>query len=305
MRLSEMYYAIKHVLIGWVEPTFQEQKQKNGAPSLYSCENMRYICGLLDSVRFLPEVKECLLDLKKHSTAMVEGKTHYLENADCTKIRSTLNKLRSRLSAMRSMCETLGLGNESEGFDVKLPPDITLGDAAQCMADLDTVFSQCPILPEGTQIQFRGVDIGSTWLTFVVGGTLAVAVARVIAELVDTVIAVRSHQLAYKQEDEHLRTLKLSNDVLESVTLAHKAALDKMKDTAIEELSAKYEVTENEERERLRMSIDRLGKWIDRGMEIYANINAPEETKLLFPPIERQSLPQETIKALNETSESE
>lgn len=305
MRLSEMYYTIRDALDHWIEPTFQEERQKNGAPLLYICNNMRRIFNLLTPIKWLPEVEQCLYELEKVSPAMVNGKLHYLNSNDCNKILTPLATLHLKLDAMRSMCETLGMNSDSDGFDVKLPPNITLSDAAQCIADLDMVFSQCPIFPNDNQIRFSGVDIGSTWLTFVVVGATIAATLRAVAELADKVIILRSHQLSYKQEQEHLRSIELSNDILESLVSAHKAALDKMTATAVQELSAEYGVTENEDRERLRMSLDRLGKWIDRGMEIHASIGAPKETKLLFPSIERQSLPQEIIKALGEANKDE
>lgn len=306
MRLSEMYYTIKNTLNHWVEPSFREEDQKGSLPSLYMCNNMRGVFDSLLPVVFLPEVEECLSEISKTLPSNIaDGKPHYFSHGECNKVRSAISRLHFELSAMCSMCETLGMDEDSEGFDVKLPPNISLGDAAQCLTDMDIVFSQCPIFPDDGQIKFSGVDIGSTWLTFVVIGAGIAGTLRVVAELVDKAIALRSHRLAYRQEEEHLRSIQLSNDIIESIIAAHKAALDKMVGDTIQELSDSHNVTENEDKERLRLSLDRLGKWIDRGMEIHAGINAPTETKLLFPPIEKQSLPQEIIKALGEAEKEE
>lgn len=305
MRLSETYYIVKNALDHWIEPNFQELKQRGGMPSLYGCAEMIDIFKLLEPIRFLPDVDECLYIIESISPSLAERKTLYMDSDARNKIVSSLNMLNIKLEAMRSMCETLGIERDSDGFDIKLPPNIELADAAQCMEDLDILFSKCHIFPDDTQIKFSGVDIGSVWMTFVVIGAGAVATIRIIAELVDKAIAIRSHALAYKQEEEKFRTLKLENDVLEHVIHAHSVALKKITEDIVEELSEYNGVTEHEDQERIRMSVERLEKWIGRGMEIHASINAPKETKLLFPPIERQSLPQEIIKALADTGKDE
>lgn len=305
MRLSEMHYRIGNVLDNWIKPVIQEKTEPGNGSPFDTCENAVAICNLLTPIQYLPEVKECLRQLRDVSLDMVNGNPHYLDFSDCNRIIGSVDRLHGKLTAMYNMCEMLGMNREAEGFDVKLPPNITLRDAAQCMEDLDLVFSQCPAFPSDNQIKFSGVDIGSTWLTFIIAGAGIAAILRTVAELVDKAIAIRYHQMKCREEQERLRSLQLSNDMIEPVVAAHKAALEKMTADAVQELSAKHGVTENEEQERLRVSLDRLVKWMNRGMEIHAGINAPEETKLLFPPIERQSLPQEIIKALGEAKQDE
>ena len=61
-------------------------------------------------------------------------------------------------------------------------------------------------------------------------------------------------------------------------------------DKAGKELATEYNISDPEDIERLKNSIHLLSEWMGRGMEIYAAVESPSETKAVFPSIEKQSL---------------
>lgn len=72
-----------------------------------------------------------------------------------------------------------------------------------------------------------------------------------------------------------------------------------------EELAQGKNITSPEDIERIRMSLDVLMDWSQRGMEIYAAIDSPEEIKAAFPSLETQALPNILTKELEPHKEEE
>lgn len=68
----------------------------------------------------------------------------------------------------------------------------------------------------------------------------------------------------------------------------------------VEELEKEIEPLANgEEKGKAEKSIEKLGKWMDRGMQIYSAIDAPKEAKNIFPEqSEMINLPDDLIKLL-------
>lgn len=75
-----------------------------------------------------------------------------------------------------------------------------------------------------------------------------------------------------KQQEEQLRTIKISNEILESVVSAHNVVLRKMADDATRELSTQSRRKSEDEQEEVDIYMDRLFNWIDIGLKICSNI---------------------------------
>lgn len=300
MRLNEMYYLVWDTIDRWFEPKFDEIRRAPKVDANY-CDNLTSFVELLSPLGILPSVKGGLDTICGLSQDVYTGKRVFLSSSDVSTVKKTVTKIYQSLLAMKEMCETLGVEPRKEGFDVKLPPDITLQDLSKLTKDINTVFSQCPLLRDGDGIiQLNGVDVGSKWLVFTVVGAGFAGILSKLADLVDKVVVIRSHWLTCKEQEERVRILKLSTDILESTVSTNIAIMDKFKENAIEELSEKYGVTDHEERGRLKHSLDILSEWSNKGMEIYAAIGAPAEVKAVFPTVEKQALPAEAIKMLGE-----
>lgn len=195
----------------------------------------------------------------------------------------------------------LGVESNSQGFDVKLPPNFTLTETVQCMKDLDKILSQCPLFPDDEQIQLKGLNLGSSWLIFsIIGGTPRTI--KAIADLVDSAIIIRSHYLTCKQQEKNARTFRLSNDLIESLSKVHNAMLNSTLETVTKNLSDSYNIENPEDSERLKLSLKMLSDLMSPGMEIYAGINTPAETKALFPPVATQKLATNATGLLSEKS---
>lgn len=227
-----------------------------------------------------------------------------------SQIESVNKDIRQMLSILQDLKDTYGevnCENDTVGFDVKLPPNISFGDFAKCVKDLDTAFSQCPTLKSDMEnIQFSGVDVGSTWLAFTIIGVTATVsyILKNLADIIDKIVVIRSHIITCKQQQEAAKKAGIANDYLTTLIDFNKTFQEKLEENAVNELCESSNVTDPEERQRFRHSFNLLSEWMEKGMQIYASIDSSEDIKTLFPTVEAQSLPEKVIKLLEEVNES-
>lgn len=299
MRLREMYFLIKQALDKGIEPKIDVLESE------YDWSNPRELYDILSPLRMIPCVDHVITEVNKMVAATIPEKRYILDAKRKNFVIHLYNDLSIQMKGMLSMCEVIGLESDTLGFDVKLPPDITLAEAAHCMSELDKIFSQCPLFQNEEPVKFKGVDIGSVWLSFTVAGVAALTVLGMVAELVDKAVIIRSHWLTCKQMEKDYRRCELANEQIESLLSIQKTAHDAIIKREATELAEKHEVIDPEDRERLKFTLERLSVLMENGLEIYANISAPHEVKAVFPPVSQQKLPYDVLKQLEEKSSSD
>ena len=162
--------------------------------------------------------------------------------------------------------------DEDYGFDIKMPEFDDLGEFSKCMEDLDFVMKQCPYLNDKDgQIKYGSIDVGSTWLTFIIVGVGATTVMTNLAKIVDIAIKIKSHITTVKMQEEALRSVEIRDEIAAEVLDAYKKANRILTQNSVAEL------------ERAGKTLEKLGYWMDKGMQIYSSIDAPVEIKDVFP----------------------
>ena len=112
------------------------------------------------------------------------------------------------------------------------------------------------------------------------------------------------YEAIIKEQEEKIRSLRLSNDVYEKSVEINKTISDGLMEQVCSDLVQQHNVSDPEDRLRLKNSLQLLSDWMIKGMEIHPSILAPEETKSVFPPVEKQSLPDALIALLTDGSNS-
>ena len=300
MRLQEVFYICKKVHTVWPEPIFEERKASANT-SYQVLKNTDEIVAVLSELEVISSLSGTIADIRKISVylGVLPGQASFDGGMKNTFLKQ-YSLLKTQVLTIVELFESMNYAQTSEGFDVKLPPQITLAELSRCTKDLDTIFSGCPFLAkaEGT-IAFSAVDVGSVWLSFVIGGVAVAGILKMIADIVDKALRIRSHYLTTKEQEERVRSLNLGNEVLEQQKEINETVAKKLLDQVTNELAKDYDISEPEEIGRIKHSVDLLSQWMSKGMEIYAAIQAAPEVKAVFSPIEQQTLPMETIKLLN------
>ena len=175
--------------------------------------------------------------------------------------------------------------DEDYGFDIKMPEFDDLGEFSKCMEDLDFVMKQCPYLNDKDgQIKYGSIDVGSTWLTFIIVGVGATTIMTNLAKIVDIAIKIKSHITTVKMQEEALRSVEIRDEIAAEVLDAYKKANRILTQNSVVELEQELgELKDGEEKDKAGKALEKLGYWMDKGMQIYSSIDAPVEIKDVFP----------------------
>ena len=175
--------------------------------------------------------------------------------------------------------------DEDYGFDIKMPEFDDLGEFSKCMEDLDFVMKQCPYLNDKDgQIKYGSIDVGSTWLKFIIVVVGATTVMTNLAKIVDIAIKIKSHITTVKMQEEALRSVEIRDEIAAEVLDAYKKANRILTQNSVAELERELgELKDGEEKDKAGKTLEKLGYWMDKGMQIYSSIDAPVEIKDVFP----------------------
>lgn len=214
-------------------------------------------------------------------------------NEEWKKIISAKNELLKIMNTvMLIFGETGQMTEERMGLDIKLPKYNDFSEFAEYIRELDFIFTKCPFVQDKEErITFENVDIGSTWLTFFLVGTGTVVGGSIllnnIVAFIDKCIILRSHYLSYQKQKNDLEIEKRNEDEKQTILSYISLTYTKEVDSVIKELETVtgHEVVDADEQHRIRLSMEKMGFLIDKGLQIYSSIDSPAEVKVLFEPL--------------------
>lgn len=176
------------------------------------------------------------------------------------------------------------------------------------LKDLNFIFSQCPFLQcDGEVIKFGSVDVGSNWLKLTITAASISVILTNTASLLDKALALRSHYITIQQQEEMLRSMQIKNELAEEQVRTFKQLKDAGMEIVIQRLEKDHGIQlDPEERDKTERILDKLILFLDKGGEIYASLDAPEDIQLLFPEIQGDlELPENIIKYLEDKEASQ
>lgn len=142
MRLHEMHYLIRNTIDNWVVPDISERIANNQESPSYLCYNSQEILAILEPLRIIPSISTLVDKVYSCSEEFTTKKKVCLTSHGKEDLIFLMNQIYSNLSALLDMCKTLNLKQNSTGFDIKLPPNITLSELSECTNNLNNVFTQ-------------------------------------------------------------------------------------------------------------------------------------------------------------------
>lgn len=305
MRLQEIYSICNSTSDNW--PTLSYEEIRSGGNTYYKVQNPDGIRDILSGLDAVESFADGIAAVRNTAAGfMLSSGDITVDQRSKNILSAEYQHLKNKVTTVVELFDSLDYRQDADGFDIKLPSDMSLSDLSKCARDLDIIFSTCPLFANDTgAITFSAVDVGSVWLSFIIGGAAVAVTLKVIAELVDKALVIRSHYLTTKEQEERIRSLSLGNEIYANAVEINKTVSKGLLDQVSAELAEKHDVNDPEDKLRLRNSLQLLSDWMSKGMEIYPSILAPSETKAVFPPIEKQSLPQSVMALLTDGSASE
>ena len=304
MRFQEIYNICKKADAMWQPLTFEEVK--SGINTYYKVQNPDSIRATLAQLDAIEAFAVNLAAIRNISTALILAVGDIIvDHRGRNELSAEYIRLRNKVTTINELFDSVQYRQDGDGFDIKLPPNMSLSELSKCAKDMDILFSTCPLFSNNSvSIIFSAVDVGSVWLSFVIGGAVVAVTLRILAELVDKALIIRSHYFTTQEQEEKIRALKLGNDLLDNAVEINKTISKGLLEQVCTDLAEEHGVTDPEDKLRLKNSLQLLSEWMCKGMEIHPSVLAQEEIKAVFPPIEKQTLPQSMIALLTDGSNS-
>lgn len=308
MRLYSMYVLCKSN-IGFIK-NVKGQGMTTNSGTFVRVNNWLSCIEALDKLANIPGLKESTTKFYESVPVILRGRDVFdLDSANYTGLDLAKKELLSSIGTIISMYEQMGLPqNTGLGFDIKLPQFVSIKDFSNCIKDLEFIVNQCPFLSvPDSEIKFKSADVGSFWITFLVAGTATSQMLLNLSKLVDAAVKIQSHVVTVKQQEEQLRSMELKNELTSELIGTFKKVNKSLVDKTVHELESDLgTLKDGEEVDKAGRSIEKLADWMNKGLQIYSAIDAPEEIKDLFPPQEEQQLlNDDIIKLLEQKGNSE
>lgn len=284
MRLYNIYYLCKQCEDRISGLTFTTVKI-NQEYLINDWENYK---EALFVMRQVPSLKEYVDDFYETIPVFVREKEKpHVDHNTYSHLNTKKNTILNKVQTIISLYESMELGEARNGIDVKIPECDSLAEYIKYLKEIDFIFTQCPYLQHKDGIiKFDTVDVGSQWITFLIGSAAVTFILTNLASLVDKAIQLKSHLTSLDQHKEILETQKKQNKVLDS----NMEIFEVLRKHYISEAVKEIENSNNnvpldnpEDRSRLEKSLEKLSDLLDKGVEFYASIDAPKETQVLFP----------------------
>ena len=272
-------------------------------------------CSAIEELKNVEALKDECLDLLKAVPSFFRSMdTFDILESEWVKISDERNYLYRTVIDIVDLCEKMGISESGEcGLDIKLPHYSDFTEFVKYVNDINFIFSKCPFLScDDEKLEFRNVDVGSTWLTFAITGAVVIGGTSVllnnIAAFIDKCIVVLSHYLSTEKQKVDLEKQERSESEKEVILKYIENLYANEVETAIAELekSTGYTVENQDGDERMRIiqCIERMGNLIEKGLQIYAAIDSSEENKVLFQPLEMKYIEyQKNLKLLESKDE--
>jgi len=146
MRLREVFAICIDANNTWVDLSFEEKKGA-GDIKYYVLKNIVDIKKCLEKLDRIKAFSVYIEAIRKTSIAFEQSKgTAYFDGSAKNSLNSAYNRLRDKILTIAEVSESIEYEHNNNGFDVKLPPNMSLSDLSKCAKDLDQIFSTCPLL---------------------------------------------------------------------------------------------------------------------------------------------------------------
>lgn len=300
MRLYSMYFLCKES-IGVIE-NLKIIARTSSVDSTKNVINWSDCIDALNKLALIPSVKPAVIELYESVPIYFREKQQFeIEKNTGNKIAIAKKMLLSRMDTIIKLYENSRDEKRREvGFDIKLPDFSEFNEMVECMNDLKFILNQCPYLqiPE-SNVEYQSADIGSFWITFFVTGTAATALLLNLSKIVEAAVRIKSQVITVKQQEEQLRAMQEKNNLGNEIIDTFKQINKSLTDGYVRNIEAELgELPDREAADKLGKSIEKLGYWMDKGLQIYSAIDAPKDIKLLFPQQEEQKVLDDVVKFL-------
>ena len=213
-------------------------------------------------------------------------------------IEDLIGLLKINLATAIKLYESIG-SNVKKHFaiDIRFPETNNITEFRKYIDELEFIFTKCPFLQSDNEsFRFEGVDLGSTWMRLSVEIATAVMAGSLllnnVAAFIDKCLIIRSHYLTLQQQKTFVERDEIEQQKRELILEYIDSIYERQIDQAIEEMEevSGHEIADGDEKGRAEQYFEKMERLLDKGLQIYSSIDSPQETKVLFEPLEMKYL---------------
>lgn len=244
-------------------------------------QNFGFIEEALDEIGTIPFLKKYVENV---NSIFIGDKKNIVTDEQMIKFKVMLDDLDIRLNSIIQLCEYFEFGMDKTGFDLKLPSVNDFSSIAECVTDFNFILNQFPAFNlEGAKIQFEKVDMGSTWIEFVVTGVSAISLLNLVADFVNTCVKIWHDILVCKELEKNSKKLGLEEEVIQTMVQAHKKLIDMEMNNYAKNSGINKKYTP-EDYDRAALCFDKMVRLLDKGIEIHSSIaDNKQDKQVQFP----------------------
>jgi len=205
------------------------------------------------------------------------------EDTRAISIYNTAKYLVDSASSLKVVFKKLLPQSNEQSISIKLPEPSDLEALNKTMATVQKSVSQIISNDKikGTT-NINHWEFGSFWIELILGTQAAVSL---IASSVWAAAVISKKFKENKLFELHARSMELKNDSLEDILNAQKELTNKLLENEAQSVLDEHfdDNNDNEQLERLKLTIKTFATLIQNGAEIHPSIMAPEKVQNLFP----------------------
>lgn len=303
MKLYNVYRICKQNIDYFKKPNLTRQVIENNNV-IFELENWTEYKEKLKNLRRLSILKNYIDNYFDIIPIFIsEKEMPVVSSTMASQLESIRKNICERMETIINLYESMNLGDGGNGIDIKMPPCDDLKDYISYLKNIEFIFSQCPFLQcENEILKFESVDVGSNWLRLTIAAASTCMILNNTAALVDKALILRSHYVSIRHQEEILKSQQnkneLSKEIIETFNFLH----DTYMDAAISILENDLgDLKDSEEKDKAKRSLEKLVDLLDKGCEIYATLDSPDEVQALFPELQNNlELPDNIMKYLED-----
>ena len=288
MRMKYVYYLLKRNI-----ETLENFQLVNDPYKIGNTTNNRgKVCNWQEcrlaflEIKRIPMFNDFCTMVLENSFFATEKDEFYIPYDTYQKIQKEYNYFFLQVNTVISFFDSVGFSETEYGFDVKMPATDDFDEFSKNVDLFNKALNQCPFLcAENEKIKLKKTDIGSIWFEFFIIATSGSIILVNLAKIIDKCIKIMSHYKTFKQQEELYHQAKIGTEQLKTIVDCNTEVIKALTDKCIQELKEEIPTIEikDDGNERVRYTLDTLVKLMDKGMEIYASVDASQEVKDLFP----------------------
>lgn len=267
------------------------------------------ILNNLKEIEFLKDKTAALINAIPQ--ALITKDEFEVSSSDWEIIRNRYKELSTSLQDVINLYESMGgENNQAPGLDIKLPQCNDFNEFRECVESLDFILYKCPFFKvEGEDLKFDSMDIGSLCFTFLVvtaGTVTASVILNNVAAFIDKCYVIKSHKCSIEQQKAMIQKMDIDEETKKIYMEGTKRVYKELVNSVVAELEEETNIKmkDGEEVGFTSQAFDKAIVLLDKGMQLYSTIDAPQDVQALFKPLEMKYIEtQKTIEAITQKEE--